>query len=244
MAQYALRRAELRWHVRETPEHVAAALAEEIALQARQALDRKGGYCIVLSGGSTPRLLYAILRHLKTDWARWHIYFSDERCVPRDDPQRNDALVRSLWLDHVDVRRQNIHSIPAELGPEPAAAAYAQAAHSIDAFDTVLLGLGEDGHTASLFPDDPRGIEPGAPDAIAVHQAPKPPKERVSLSAARLSSSREVVMLTTGAEKSGAVAALHGGAAIPANAIVPPGGVDVWLDAAAATAIRSQLPSS
>lgn len=243
MAQYALRRAELRWHVRATPGLVAAALAEEIASQARQALERRGSYSIVLSGGSTPRPLYGILRGLTTDWARWHIYFSDERCVPRDDPRRNDALVRSLWLDHVDIRKQHIHSIPAELGAEAAAAAYAQAVHSVDLFDTTLLGLGEDGHTASLFPNDGRGIEPDAPDALAVRQAPKPPRERVSLSAGRLSSSRSVVMLATGEGKSGAVAALYDKAAIPAAAIVPSVGVDVWLDSAAAAAVRARLPA-
>ena len=232
----------LRWHVHADGTAVAAALCEEIAAQANRALAERGAYLIVLPGGSTPQPLYAALRGLGTDWGRWHVYFTDERCVPRDDPRRNDAMARSVWLDFVPLTAAQVHSIPAELGPEAGAEAYRRTLQGVGRFDTALLGLGEDGHTASLFPGRQWGEGADAPDALAVHAAPKPPAERVTLSARRLADARRVALLATGAAKRGAVARLHRrDPAIPAAAVVPPHGADVWLDADAAADIRSIL---
>src|SRR6185503_2955728 len=153
---------------------------------AGRAIAARGAFAISLAGGNTPRGVYAMLREADTDWALWHIYYGDERCVSRGDPERNSRMARDAWLDHVPIPAANIHEIPAELGADAGAAAYAKALKGLGDFDLTLLGLGEDGHTASLFPGHEWGDSFGSPGAIAVFDAPKLPSERVSLSAARL----------------------------------------------------------
>ncbi len=105
-----------------------------------------------------------------------------------------------------------MHAIPGELGAAAAASAYADTLRDIGDFDMVLLGLGEDGHTASLFPDHDWGVADGAPDTIAIPDAPKPPPERVSLSAARLSRAQSVLFLVEGGSKLDAIARWRAGA--------------------------------
>ncbi|GIX28716.1 MAG: 6-phosphogluconolactonase [Burkholderiales bacterium] len=165
----------------------------------------------------------------ETDWSAWHVYFGDERCRPRGDPARNDTRIAERWLDHVPIPPAQIHPIPAELGPEAAASAYARTLASVGEFDLVLLGLGEDGHTASLFP----GLAPEIDretDVLPVRDAPKPSPERVSLSASRLSRARQVLFFVQGEPKRAAVAAWRRGEDIPARRIAPARGVDVLLD--------------
>jgi 6-phosphogluconolactonase len=198
---------------------------------AASAIEQRGAFAICLAGGNTPRGVYAMLVDASADWPRWHIYFGDERCAPREDPERNSRMAREAWLDRIPIPAANVHEIPAERGATQAAASYSRALHGVGDFDLVLLGLGEDGHTASLFPGHEWGDAPGAPDAIAVFDAPKPPPERVSLSASRLSRSREVLFLVTGESKRDAVAKWRAGANIPARAIRPAAGVDVLVEA-------------
>ena len=222
-----------RWH--EFPDDaslLANALARVLAAS-RDAIAQRGAFDIVLAGGNTPRKLYRALRHADTDWSRWHVWFGDERCAAPGDPERNSAMAREEWLDHVSVPEGNVHAIPAESGARDAAALYARELRGIDAFDFVLLGLGEDGHTASLFPGHNWGAHTDSPDVLAVFDAPKPPPERVSLSAQRLSRARHALFLVEGAGKRDAVAAWKRGDAIPAASIAPESGVDVLLDAAA-----------
>jgi 6-phosphogluconolactonase len=109
---------------------------------------------------------------------------------------------------------------------------YTEALRTVGEFDLVLLGLGEDGHTASLFPGHEWGTAPGSPDVLAVFDAPKPPQQRVSLSAARLSRARQVIFLVSGESKREAVAEWRAGKNIPARAIVPTAGVDVLVESA------------
>jgi 6-phosphogluconolactonase len=180
----------------------------------------------VLAGGDTPRTAYQRLPERPADWAAWHVYFGDERCAPRGDPSRNSRMAGDAWLDHVALPPPQLHTIPAELGAVAAAKAYAGALQHVGEFDLVLLGLGEDGHTASLFPAHEWGEAPGSPDALAVFGAPKPPRERVSLSAARLSRARQVLFLVSGESKRQALAHWRAGKRIPAGAITPAGGVD------------------
>lgn len=199
---------------------------------AARAIAGRGTFAISLAGGNTPRDVYAMLREARTDWSRWHIYFGDERCAPRTDPERNSRMARDAWLDRVAIPPANIHEIAAELGPGPGAADYTRVLRDLGDFDLVLLGLGEDGHTASLFPGHDWGAARDAPDALAVIDAPKPPPERVSLSASRLSRAREVLFLVAGESKRDAVSKWRSGADIPARAIRPPAGVDVLVEAA------------
>lgn len=199
---------------------------------AQQAIARTGAFHLVLAGGGTPRRIYQGLRESAADWSRWHLWFGDERCLPPDAPERNSRMAATAWLDHVPVPPAQVHGIRAERGPAAAATAYAQALGSRGEFDLVLLGLGEDGHTASLFPGHDWGMNAAAADVLAVFDAPKPPAERVSLSARRLSTARAVVFLVSGAGKREAVAAWRAGATLPAATIAPPpaGIVDVLLD--------------
>ncbi|MBK8132779.1 MAG: 6-phosphogluconolactonase [Gammaproteobacteria bacterium] len=229
--------------MRDAPDHAARCrvfddagqLAEHAAAlilaAAREAIAARGAFHLVLAGGETPLATYARLAGAGADWRYWRLYFSDERCLPAGDPGRNDTRIRRLWLERVTIPAEHIHAIPAELGPERAAAHYAGTLAGVSAFDLVLLGLGEDGHTASLFPGRPVG--PGT--VLPVRDAPKPPPERVTLSASRLSGTRATIFLITGAGKRAAVAAWRGGTDVPAGHVAGPDAVvTVLLDAAAA----------
>jgi len=220
----------VRWQVFPDRAALAAHAAELILASARTAIEARGVFRLVLAGGQTPLAVYARLASAHADWPRWHWYVGDERCLPAGDAGRNDSAIRHVWLDHIAAPPANIHTIPAELGARVAARQYAALLTGLGEFDLVLLGLGEDGHTASLFPGRP--LDANA-EVLAVHDAPKPPSERVTLSAARLSSARQVLFLVTGADKRAAVMAWRAGADIPARAIS--GNVQVLLDAEAAS---------
>lgn len=223
-------RTNIRWiGVADTAELQQAA-RNRILNAAAQAIDQHGQFLIVLAGGTTPATIYRMLRTAETDWSRWHIFFGDERCLPADDAGRNSRMAADVWLDHVSIPRHQIHVLPAELGPESAALAYAKTLYNVGDFDLVLLGLGEDGHTASLFPGNDWGVVADAPDVLAVFDAPKPPPQRVSLSARRLSRARAVLFLVAGETKRQAVARWRKGADIPARAIRPENGVDVLVE--------------
>jgi 6-phosphogluconolactonase len=171
--------------------------------------------------------VYDLLRAASTDWSRWHVYFGDERCLPPDHAERNSRMAKDVWLERVPIAPDQLHVIPAELGAAAAAQRYADTLRGVGDFDLVLLGLGEDGHTASLFPGHDWGDAPDAPDVLAVFDAPKPPPQRVSLSAARLSRAREVLFLVEGETKRDAVGRWRAGEQLPAAAIRPAVGIDV-----------------
>jgi 6-phosphogluconolactonase len=219
------------WQVFADAGQIAARAAALIVDSAGAAIAARGLFRIALAGGRTPLAVYTRLATAPASWSRWQVYFGDERCLPAGDPGRNDTEARRVWLDHVPIPAANVHAIHAEHGAEQAAAKYAELLRAVPDFDLVLLGLGEDGHTASLFPGRPLGEAPGSPDVLAVHDAPKPPPDRVSLSAARLARAQRVVFLVTGSDKRAAVTAWRGGADIPARHIAPAGDVEVWLDA-------------
>lgn len=211
---------------------------------ANTAIAVNGDFRLVLSGGRTPLALFEALASVRAHWAHWHIYFADERCLPLGDPERNDTQASRLWLDHVAIPAAQIHTIPAELGAVVGAAAYAQTLENAGKFDLVLLGLGEDGHTASLFPGllilaelhgstELPELNDNAnhnPPAIAVHAAPKPPPERISLSAERLSNTHRAWFLVTGAGKADALRRWLDGEELPAASIAPETGVDIYTD--------------
>lgn len=222
-----------RWRACRTTAGLETAAAQAILDAARQAIRQRGSFHVVLAGGTTPRRVYELLRRADAGWPAWHVYFGDERCLPPDHAERNSLMAAQAWLDHVAIPHGQIHSIPAEKGAEAAASAYAQIVERIKQFDLVLLGLGEDGHTASLFPGHDWGATPDAPSAIAVHDSPKPPPDRVSLSAHRLSASRQVMFLVAGEAKRQAVRDWRNGVSIPASSIAPASGVDVYIEVSA-----------
>jgi len=219
-----------RWHAFQSTAEMEGAAAEAILRVAEASIARRRVFEIVLAGGETPRRVYQRLRAADTDWSAWHVYFGDERCLPVTDPDRNSMMAGRTWLDHVAIPRSQIFPIPAERGAEAASAAYAAIVSGIGLFDLVLLGLGDDGHTASLFPAPARRVYSADAATVAVFDAPKPPPQRVSLSAARLSAARHVIYLISGAAKQQAVNDWQHGAAIPAAEITPADGVDIYID--------------
>jgi 6-phosphogluconolactonase len=217
------------WKTFDSDAELAQLATARILSAAREAIAARGVFHLVLAGGSTPRRVYQALRHAGADWAHWCIWFGDERCLPPDHPERNSRMAGEVWLDHVAIPAAQVHVMPAELGSFAAAQAYAGALSETGDFDLVLLGLGEDGHTASLFPGHDLGEAVDAPDALAVSDAPKPPPERVSLSARRLSRSQRTLFLITGAGKRDAVIAWQNGQAIPASRISALHSLEVFL---------------
>jgi 6-phosphogluconolactonase len=223
---------QLRWNTFNSIGDLEQAAAQAILHAADQAILQRGEFHIVLAGGTTPRRVYESLRYIDLDWSTWHVYFGDERCLPVDHAERNSRMAALAWLDHVAIPRRQIHAIPAEKGAEIAAGSYTNTLSSIVKFDLVLLGLGEDGHTASLFPYQDWGSTANASAAIAVHDAPKPPPDRVSLSANRLNATWQVMFMVSGESKRQAVSDWLKGVSIPATAISPACGVDVFIEAA------------
>ncbi|HEX9475624.1 MAG TPA: 6-phosphogluconolactonase [Candidatus Dormibacteraeota bacterium] len=183
--------------VLETAEDVAAAAASEIA-----ATISDGARTLVLAGGTTPKRCYELLSRLEVEWGRVTILFGDERCVRPDHPDSNYRMAREALLDRV--APGSVHRMPAELGPDEAAGLYSHVVATLAPLDIVLLGVGEDGHTASLFPGHPGVKAKGW--ATGIRDAPKPPPQRVTLTLSTLSGARRVIILATGAGKADAVA--------------------------------------
>lgn len=220
-----------RWHSYATPDALAEAALAAILAAARQAIAARGTFHLVLAGGMTPKKVYQKLAAADADWPSWWVYFGDERCLPVADVERNSRMADDAWLAHRPIPATQIFPIAGECGATAAAAAYALQLARVEQFDLVLLGLGEDGHTASLFPGLIEVAEQRA--TVAVFNAPKPPAERVSLSARRLAATRQLIFLAGGASKRAAVHAWRQGVAIPAAAIAPACGVDIYLEASA-----------
>jgi 6-phosphogluconolactonase len=176
----------------------AAGAALELVLQrAAGAIARCGRFTLALCGGSTPQQVYGLLAASAQDWRRWHLIYGDERCLPGDDPERTSAMVQRIWLDKIQLPTDNHHVPAVELGADAAAADYAAVIEPLLPLDLALLGMGEDGHTASLFPGHSHPEE----IVVPVHNAPKPPPDRISLSYATLCGAGTVCFLVTGPAK-------------------------------------------
>ncbi len=204
------------WRVFPTREALLQAALEII----RQCEVESGpDFSCVLAGGQTPLDLYHRLAAESLRWDKWRVYFGDERCLPPAHPERNSLQAMRAFLSRVPIPAERIYWPPAELGATEAASRYSTQLENAGVFDVVLLGIGEDGHTASLFPGRDIGEAQGAPDVLPVFDAPKPPPERISLSAQRLSRARTVLFLVAGAGKREAVTRWQRGEDIPAGRI-------------------------
>lgn len=177
-------------------EEAAAAAAEVVAATIRSRPSTR----IVLAGGTTPRRCYQLLAAMALPWGRASVLFGDERCVPPSDPESNFRMTDEVLLRHV--APATVHRIPAELGADLAAALY-EPVVAMAPLDLVLLGIGPDGHTASLFV----GHAALASSALVagVHDAPKPPPDRVTLTLRALRGAARVVIVATGTDKRDAV---------------------------------------
>ena len=155
----------------------------------------------MLTGGSTPQRAYELAAALERDWSGVELWWSDERCVPPDDEKSNYAMAKRALLDHVSVGAA--HRMRGELGKEDGAASYDQELGSLDRFDLVLLGLGPDGHVASLFPEQPT-LDVTERRAIGAEAKLEPFVDRITLTLPVLRRTRELVFLVTGESKADA----------------------------------------
>lgn len=197
----------IEFEIAEDAEGAAAAAAALLADVAA------AGGSIVLAGGSTPRRAYEIAAGLHADWGDTEVWFGDERCVPADDPLSNQRLVREALLERLVVE-PTVRAVPTTLAPAEAAALY-DAALTGETLDLVLLGLGADGHTASLFPNA-ASLDAGDRLAVAAEPALDPYVERITMTIPALESGTHVVFLAVGEGKAAVVR--HAFAAEPSRA--------------------------
>jgi 6-phosphogluconolactonase len=232
-----------------SPELLADAVAQHIVTSAAEAVSSRGLFTLALAGGSTPRATYSRLAtrdwRLKLDWQRTHVVWGDERCVPPDDPRSNYRMAKEALLDRVPIPAHQIHRIRGEDDPEKAAGEYERELRvllgSEGSLDLVLLGLGEDGHTASLFPGQ-AAVREKARWVVAV-PSPDATMWRITLTPALLNAARNVTFVVSGANKAARLQqVLQGPFApdiLPAQAIRPAQGRLTWMvDEAAAARLR------
>lgn len=220
---------------------------------AEAAVQERGSFLFALSGGSTPQPLFRRLADPHSlPWACTHVFWGDERMVPPDDPESNYHQAASLLLDHVPVPPSQIHRIPGEEDPVSAAEMYAQTLRATAGdgaawprFDLALLGLGADGHTASLFPGSAFPIAPEVATEAVLAKTENRPPARVTLTAQVFNSARHVIFLVRGEEKAEALAHVLEGEykprQWPAQRIHPADGNLLWfVDEAAASRLVSK----
>jgi 6-phosphogluconolactonase len=235
----------LTFEVVEDPARACAALMVGAAI---------GGGEVVLAGGSTPRAAYVhfvdAVRTVGLSLARTRFWMGDERCVDPDDERSNHRMIKEALIDPLDgITTVDVQRIRGELGPEPAADDYERRLESAGppSFDLVLLGIGPDGHTASLFPGQ-RSLTERTRLAVAVPEAGLEPfVPRVTLTIPALTSSQRIVFLASGESKAGAIAEAFGpkadpDAPVPASLLVPDAKqITVLLDRAAATRLGPEV---
>jgi 6-phosphogluconolactonase len=200
-------------------ETVATRAAAHIARQLAQAREQRGAAHLALSGGTTPGRTYELLGAAPDDLADTHIWFADERCVGPQDEQSNYLLVAQTLLVKAPMAPERVHRMEGERGPDEGARLYARAlgervddnehsGHTVPVLDLIVLGIGPDGHVASLFPGASTLDAGEEAICLGVRDSPKPPPERITLSLAVLRAARGCLLLATGASKADAVAAM------------------------------------
>jgi 6-phosphogluconolactonase len=238
--------------VQPNPSTVARAAAERIVALAGDAIAAHGLLSMALAGGSTPGATYALLASdefaARVDWPFVHVFWGDERCVPPDDPASNFRMADEALLSQVPIPASNVHRMRGELEPQAAAQACAAELRAFfgtpwPRFDLVLLGMGEDGHTASLFPGSTALQEIERPVASVMGHYQDRLACRVTLTARAINEARHVLFLVTGAAKAETLRAVLEGpqGRYPAQLIWPRAGQLTWLvDAAAASRLQDE----
>ena len=232
------------------PQRLAKRAADEFAMSASAAVRERGRFAVALSGGKTPRAMLETLSTRTLDWLSIHFFWSDERCVGPDDPNSNYGMARDALLSKIGVADRNVHRMRGELDPSAGASAYdAELREFFGAgapvLDLLFLGLGPDGHTASLFPGT---AALGVTDVwCAANEVSGPVASpwRLTLTYPAINAARRVIFLVEGADKSDVLAKVLGNEKdvrrYPAQGIAPSDGELVWLVDSAAAA---KLPPS
>jgi 6-phosphogluconolactonase len=232
---------------------LARAAAQEFHSLAEAAVQERGRFSVALSGGNTPRAVYSLLasEHKQLPWDRIHIFFGDERHVPPDDPESNFRMASESLLSKVPIPEKNIHRVRAELDAEAAADEYEQQLssffhltnHDWPRFDLIFLGIGEDGHTASLFPESKALAE--ASRRVAANWVEKFRTFRITLTFPVLNHASEVVFMVSGAGKAQILSEVlrPGARKYPAQNVQPENGRLLWLvDRDAGSMLRLVTP--
>jgi 6-phosphogluconolactonase len=200
------------------PEAVAERAAADIARQLSRTRKERGVAHLALSGGGTPRRTYELLAERAAELAGVEIWFADERCVPPDDEESNYRLVDDSLLAAGAIDLACVHRMPGEAGPNEGARRYAAELSAgveprggrLPVLDLIVLGVGPDGHVASLFPGSPTLDAGDDVVCLGVHDSPKPPPERITLSLAVLRAAQRCLLLATGVSKADAIDAMLG----------------------------------
>ena len=238
-------------HILPSTEETAQAKAKFVATLAKECLGTQGRFTIALSGGSTPRRLYQILASPPYTegiaWDRWHIFWSDERCVPQDHEDSNFRMAKQALLDHVPIPPAQVYRMQGEVAPEQAAKEYETAVQNVfqtpePAFDLILLGMGDDGHTASLFPGTEALQENHR--LVVANRATFPPVHRITFTLPLVNAAKVVAFLDTDESKAevlrGVLEPAPGEDVLPAAMVRPTHGTVHWfLTKEAASLLRT-----
>lgn len=239
-----------------TPADLAMALAQRVAAVATAAVRARGRFMVAIPGGSVLTLLAQGLREMAIAAAHWHVCWTDERAVPADDDHSNFREAGERFLPLLQLPASQLHPMQGGLGPDAAALHYQEELQQLfnpapgapPRFDLILLGVGEDGHVASLFPENPALFETQR-WAVGVRHAPKPPPERISLTLPVLNQARHVIVAAAGTGKADIIAqvfATRASPPLPVQSLHPRNGDVRWmLDRAAAAKLPPRpLPRS
>lgn len=238
-----------------TPMEMMEAAAKGFAARAAEAVSARGRFSAALSGGKTPVALYTLLAKApfvsQIPWSHVHLFWGDERCVPPDHGDSNYRMTREFLLDHVPIPPANVHRMPGEIDPVEAAARYegelrvffAPHGEALPVFDFILLGLGEDGHTASLFPET-RAIRELSRWVVG-HHVDAQKGWRITLTPPVINAARTVVFIAAGAGKAAVLKEILEGPfrpdTLPAQIVRPAGGTLLWmLDREAAAQLKGE----
>lgn len=224
-----------------TPYELAEYFSKELSKKINGAAKKKESINIALSGGSTPKILFSILAEKygrSTSWNYVHLFWVDERCVAPDDPESNFGMTKQLLLDRIDIPRELIHRIRGEDDPEKEAERYSReimqnvaVKKSLPSFDIMILGMGNDGHTASIFPGNDRLLHSDKICETTIH--PSSLQQRITLTGKVINNSKEIYFLVTGIEKSPVIEQIFGKnknpATFPSSHIFSINGKTIWL---------------
>jgi 6-phosphogluconolactonase len=223
------------------PATLAREAADRLVALARSAIAAQGRFTVALSGGSTPKLLYEQLVARPIEWPRVHVFWGDERCVPPDHPDSNYGMAQRALLSHIDIPAQNVHRLQGELDPAQAAQQYEDELGiifgTLPCFDVILLGMGTDAHTASLFPGTPAVREERR--WVAAQYVEKLQAYRLTLTPPLINQAASVIFLIAGSDKAAALRSVwhdpYDPDRIPAQIVQRATGHVIWLvDQAAA----------
>jgi len=224
-----------------TPEDLAEYFAKELSERINGAAKKKESIKIALSGGSTPGILFSILAEKyrrSTSWNYVHLFWVDERCVAPDDAESNYGMTKEILLDRIDIPQEHIHRMRGEDDPAKEAERYSReiiqhvaAKNSFPSFDIIILGMGDDGHTASIFPGNERLLQSDKVCETAIHPASL--QKRITLTGKVINNSKEIFFLVTGIKKSQVIEQIFGknknSAMFPSSFINSINGRTVWL---------------